>query len=147
MMELVFAFFGTIFIIGGLLSKRITPALLLLALGTTFVALAIGLLVNTTAGLLVSTVFAGALVALMALWLIIAEEETTRADPINVLSLAFMVLLSFALMVFIAFKYHPTRNPYLYIRNMTETDLELAFLAMLVSVTGALYLLRGDKHE
>ncbi|ABL78473.1 hypothetical protein [Thermofilum pendens] len=144
MIEELLSVLGAVIIVGALYSKRVSLSLLLLSLGTVLVAMSIGLLVGATAGILVATVFAGALVALLSLWLIVTEKEEARADSIYVVAAVFFVLITVAFAVLLAFAYRLSPVPVI-LRKFTAEDAYLLLTLLLVSVTSSIYVLRGDR--
>ncbi len=75
-------------IVAALLCKRLNRALALLFAGSLTLAIDIAALAGFASGVIVAALYAGALVAMILVWLMLLEEEKTRVDAIYLASVA-----------------------------------------------------------
>jgi len=75
--EAVFGFVGTLLVIAALLCRKISRSLFLLFLGSITLAVDIALLSGIVSGVIVAGLYAGAMVAMILVWLMLVEEEKT----------------------------------------------------------------------
>lgn len=140
-----FSLAGLLLVLYALYARRIALSLLALATGSVMIAYAISELAGWVVALLVASLYAGALVALMAAWAVIVAREEARVDTIYVLALVFLFFAAFSTYLLIsggALKPEPLQVS----READLTDYSLLAVLLLVALLGGLHVVRGGEE-
>lgn len=143
MIDVFFGLVGTLFVIASLLCRKISRSLFLLFLGSITIAVDIALLSGMVSGVIIAGLYAGAMVAMMLVWLMLIEEEKTAVDLIYLSSI--LGSLATGLIVFHGVL-SSTRAAVLLDRPIVAEDIISVVLALIVSSIGVVYLLGGERR-
>lgn len=135
---------GVVLVIAALFVQRTTASLMLMSAGSAVLSLVIAGLAGPLSGILVAALYAGALIAMMAIWLILAETEEARRDATYWVAVAFF-LLALPAGLLLAWKVAPFTGERL-MRAVSHEDILLLSLILIVSASGAPYVLGGDRR-
>ncbi|QOJ79327.1 hypothetical protein IG193_02360 [Infirmifilum lucidum] len=135
---------GLALVVWALFSRRTTFSLLTMSAGSTIVALAISELAGWVPALLVAAFFAGALVALMVVWLVVVVREEARTDTVYTLALVFMFLTLFSLLLLIGTNRIKVGGG-VSLRVAEDTDFALLAVLLLTVLLGGLHVVRGGR--
>jgi polyferredoxin len=137
---------GAALALAALFTPRTAQSLLLLFGGTSLLSLAVAALCGPLCGVVVATLYAGALVALMAVWLILAETEEARRDAIYWVAVALMMIALLAVLLTAwAEGASATSAVGSAAREISPSDLLLLASVLVVAAGGAPYVLWGEK--
>ncbi len=135
---------GLALVVWALFSRRTTFSLLAMSAGSTMVALAISELAGWVPALLVAALFAGALVALMVVWLVVVAREETRIDTTSALALVFMSLTVFSLLLLLGTGRIKLGDG-ISSRVAEDTDFALLAVLLITVLLGGLHVARGGR--
>ncbi|UNQ73100.1 hypothetical protein [Infirmifilum sp. NZ] len=138
----VFCLLGLAFVLWGLFSRRTTFSLLSLSAGSIMVAFAISELAGWVPAMLVASLYAGALVALMTVWVIVVAGEKARIDTIYTLALVFMFLIVLAALLLISSNQASLAGRAV-LREADYRDFSLLTILLLVALLGGVHTVRG----
>lgn len=143
MIEAVFGFVGTLLIIAALLCRKISRSLFLLFLGSITLAVDIALLSGIVSGVIVAGLYAGAMVAMILVWLMLVEEEKTIVDLVYLSSI--IGSLATGLIILYGVSSQIGGSTVLLDRPIVAEDIIAVVLALIVSSIGVVYILGGEK--
>lgn len=144
MMLEIYLILGAVLVIAALFTPRTAQSLLLLFSGSLLLSLAVAELCGRLCGILVATLYAGALIALMAVWLILAEAEEARRDAVYWVAVTLMAIaLPAVLLTLWAGGAEVVGGA---MREVALSDLLLLALVLVVAAGGAPYILWGERE-
>ncbi|RLE59094.1 MAG: hypothetical protein DRJ35_06525 [Thermoprotei archaeon] len=143
MIEAVFGFVGTLLVIAALLCRKISRSLFLLFLGSITLAVDIALLSGIVSGVIVAGLYAGAMVAMILVWLMLVEEEKTIVDLVYLSSI--IGSLATGLIILYGVSSQIGGSIVLLDRPIVVEDIIAVVLALIVSSIGVVYILGGEK--
>ena len=143
MIEAVFGFVGTLLVIAALLCRKISRSLFLLFLGSITLAVDIALLSGIVSGVIVAGLYAGAMVAMILVWLMLVEEEKTIVDLVYLSSI--IGSLATGLIILYGVSSQIGGSTVLLDRPIVAEDIIAVVLALIVSSIGVVYILGGEK--
>jgi hypothetical protein len=144
MMLEIYLILGAVLVIAALFTPRTAQSLLLLFSGSLLLSLAVAELCGRLCGILVATLYAGALIALMAVWLILAEAEEARRDAVYWVAVTLMAIALPA--VLLTLWAGGTEVVGGAMREVALSDLLLLALVLVVAAGGAPYILWGERE-
>lgn len=135
---------GVALVLAALFAHHTTASLLLMSAGSAVISLAIAALAGPLSGVLVATLYAGALIAMMAIWLILAEAEEAKRDTLYWVAVAFL-LLALPAGLLAAWK-AAVQPPTPLVRAVDLGDVLLLSLILMVAAGGVPYVLGGERR-
>ncbi|MEZ0346292.1 MAG: hypothetical protein ABWK01_07065 [Infirmifilum sp.] len=135
---------GVSLVLAALFASRVSLSLLLMSLGSAVLSLAIAALAGPLSGILVAALYAGALIALMAVWLVLAGSEQARRDAVYWVAIAFLLLALPAGLLIITMS--GTQQVIVVNRGLSTEDVMLLAVILMVASGGVPYVLGGDKE-
>jgi len=134
---------GVALVVAALFTPRTAQSLLLLFGGTSLLSIAVAALCGPLCGAVVATLYASALIALMAGWLILAESEEARRDAVYWVAVALtMIALPAVLLTAWAGGASAVGGA---AREITLSDLLLLASVLIIAAGGAPYVLWGER--
>lgn len=134
---------GVVLVLAALFVRRVTASLLLMFAGSAVLSLAVAALAGALGGVLVASLYAGALIALMAIWLILAETEEVRRDAVYWVAVA-VLLLALPAGLLATWGLAP-QAPAQFTRSVSLEDILLLSLILMVAAGGAPHVLGGER--
>ncbi|MEM0087825.1 MAG: hypothetical protein QXS92_04420 [Thermofilum sp.] len=135
---------GVALVLAALFAQRATASLLLMSAGSAVLSLVIAAFAGPLSGVLVATLYAGALIAMMAIWLILAEAEEAKRDALYWVAVAFLLL---ALPAGLLAAWRPVLQlqapP---ARVVSLEDILILSLILVVAAGGVPYVLGGERR-
>ncbi len=137
--EVFFSLAGAGLIAAALLCRKPNRAITLLFYGSLSVSVAVAALAGFAPGVVVAVLYAGALVAMMLVWLVTFKEEKTGGDAISYIAVA----LAAALTALLLGAPHGPSVSAAYTPGLL--DVASLVLALAVASIGIVHLLGGEK--
>lgn len=143
MIEAFFAATGAGLVVAALLCRDVSRSLFLLFLGSLTLALDIALLAGVISGVIVASLYAGALVAMILVWLMLVEKEKVRVDLVYAASVLGSLVSGLVLYYVLAFK-GVLATRFLE-RPIVLEDVLSIVLALMVASIGVVHMLGGER--
>lgn len=146
MIEEFLSILGVITIMAAFLIKRTSYSLLLLFIGSFLVCLEIAVASGPVVGLIVLSLYVGAVNTLILISLMLVPEEEIKLDWLHIASVLIASILLVLLITFL-YKFSPVKMLTPAKRSLTIEDLGSIALVLMVSSVGVSFLLKGDEKR
>ncbi|AKG38668.1 hypothetical protein MA03_04370 [Infirmifilum uzonense] len=134
---------GVVLIVWGLYSRRIIASLIAMATGTIMISIALSETAGWTPAILVATLFAGGLIALMIAWMMLVTREEVRVDVTYALAVSLMLLTLLSIYILVGtgkIKFEVSQVT----RIADINDYSLLTILLVTVLIGGLHIVKGE---